>query len=379
MAIKKIKFYELAMSGGFHVEINSGLILIATKIYPDLDFLFYGESKHVNSLKTRNLLKNIEYKPLLFFPNAVLKTILLRDFVGCIYSSLALFKSKNTDVLFFTNILPLTHWVIFVLNFFFKRDCFICLHGQLEAYMPDNKLRFTKYYFGLQLTIYKNDIKNKYVIFGDIIYNQIKGIFNNNSKCIVIDHPYMYDDNAVEDGAITFPVKIGQIGVGDLGKGTQYIFELADLLRDYILQSKLKICLVGKLNENLRYLDNGLVDWFEEPLALDDFKIHIKQLHFSLFFRDKITGTVVASGSFLDAVKYLKPYLAIQNPYIEFYNNKFPESGKLFEDVKMMALFIADFVDNLNNIEYLNKLNALKKLQNSLSLNSIAENFKNQL
>jgi hypothetical protein len=379
MTTKKIRFYELAMSGGYHVEINSGLVLIASKIYPNFKFVFYGEKRHIKSLENCCLLKSVEYKPLPFFPNSVLETILLRDFVGCIYSFLAFFKSKNKDILFFTNILPFSHWVIFILNLIFKRDCFICLHGQLEAYLPGNKLRFTKYYFGLQLPIYKNDIQNKYVVFGDIIYTQIKGIFNINSKCIVIDHPYIYDDNPTDECALNFPIKIGHIGVGDLGKGTQYIFELADLLRDYILQSKLKIYIVGKLNKDLRHLDNGLVDWFVEPLPLDDFKIHIKQLHFSLFFRDKNTGTVVASGSFLDAVKYLKPYLAIQNPYIAFYNNKFPESGVLFEDVKMMALFIADFVDNLNNAEYSNKINSLKKLQNSLSLNSIADNFKEQL
>ncbi len=377
--IKKIRFYELAMSGEYHVEINLGLLSIMSNIYADYDYEFYGEKNHVARLLKRNLLKKITYKGFPFFPKAVLKTILLRDFFGFIYSIIGFFTSKKMDILFFTNVLPFTHWSIFVLNLFFKRDCFICLHGQLEAYMPANNLRFTKFYFSLQLPIYKNDKKNKYVIFGDIIYKQIKNIFGNKTKCIVIDHPYIYDYEKDSKIKLDLPIKIGQIGVGDYGKGTQFIFELAELLKPYILESKIKIYLVGKLNEGLRYLDNGLVEWHSDPLSSEDFNSKIKQLHFSLFFRDKTLGTVVASGSFMDTVKYLKPYLAIDNPYIEFYNSKFPNSGELFENVEMMALYISSFIESSNKNEYFNKIDSLRALQDSLSIISITQKFKEQI
>lgn len=379
MMIKKIRFYELAMSGEYHVEINLGLLLIISNIYADYDYKFYGEKNHVASLLKRNLSKKITYKAFPFFPKAVLKTILVRDFFGCIYSFIGFFTSKKEDILFFTNVLPFTHWSIFVLNWFFKRECFICLHGQLEAYIPGNNLRFTKYYFGLQLPIYKNDKKNRYVVFGDIIYKQIENIFGNKTKCIVIDHPYIYDYKKGSTVELNLPIKIGQIGVGDYGKGTQFIFELAELLKSYILESKVKICLVGKLNESLRDLDNGLVEWHSEPLSSEDFNSKIEQLHFSLFFRDKTTGTVVASGSFMDTVKYLKPYLAIENPYIEFYNSKFPNSGELFENVEMMAYYISGFIESSNKDDYFNKIDSLTALQDSLSITSITQKFKEQI
>ncbi|MEL1252634.1 hypothetical protein AAEO57_02500 [Flavobacterium sp. DGU38] len=377
--IKKIRFYELAMSGEYHVEINLGLLLIMSKIYTDYDYKFHGEKNHVARLLKRNVSKKIKYKAFPFFPKAILKTILLRDFFGCIYSTIGFFTSKKNDILFFTNVLPFTHWSIFILNWFFRRDCFICLHGQLEAYMPGNNLRFTKYYFSLQLPIYKNDKRSKYVVFGDMIYKQIKNIFNNDAKCIVIDHPYIYDYKLDSKIKLDLPIKIGQIGVGDYGKGTQFIFKLADLLKPYILESKVKIYLVGKLNEGLRYLDNGLVEWNTEPLSREDFNSKIEELHFSLFFRDKTTGTVVASGSFMDTVKYLKPYLAIDNPYIEFYNSKFPNSGELFENVEMMALYISNFIELSNKNEYFDKISSLRALQDSLSMVSITQKFKEQI
>lgn len=376
---KKVKFYELAMSGSYHVEINLGLLSIMSEIYNNYDFEFNGEKSHVASLSKRNLSKKISYKVFTFFPKAVLKTILLRDFCGCIYSVIGFFKSKKMDVIFFTNVLPFTHWCIFILNYFFKRECFVCLHGQLEAYITGNNLRFTRYYFSLQLPIYRNDKINRYVVFGDIIYKQVKNIFNNNSKCIVIDHPYIYDYNMDSSIKLDLPIKIGQIGVGDYGKGTQFIFELAELLKPYILASKLKICLVGKLNEGLRYLDNGLVEWCSEPLSSEDFNAKIEQLHFSLFFRDKTTGTVVASGSFMDTIKYLKPYLAIDNPYIKFYNSKFPNSGVLFKNVETMALFISNFIKISNKNDYIEKVDSLRALQDSLSITSITQKFKDQL
>jgi hypothetical protein len=366
------------MAGPFHIEINYGMLLILSKAYPDFSLCFFGEKFHVEALEGRNSLKNAEFKAFRFFPDAVLKTLLLRDILGCFYSWSAFLNSKRSDILFFTNILPLTHLTIFLLNFFLRRNCFICLHGQVEAYMPNSRLRLTKYYFKLQLPIYKYDSKNMYVIFGDSIYAQIKWIFHGNSKCIVIDHPFVRDDNQIDDNGLNFPIIIGQIGVGDLGKGTQYLFELSDLLKEYILDSKLKICLVGKLNENLRHLDNGLVEWFDAPIPLIEFEARIKQLHFSLFFRDLNTGSVVASGSFMDAIKYLKPYLALKNPYIEFYNKRFTKSGNLYNDVGGMAFFISDFLDNPNRIEYASMLNSLKKLQNSLSLEVVTARFIEQ-
>ena len=366
------------MAGPFHIEINYGLLLILSKAYPDYSLCFFGEKFHIRSLEARNSLKNAEFKAFPYFPDAVLKTLLLRDIFGCLYSWRAFINTKRYDILFFTNILPLTHLTIFLLNFFLRRNCFICLHGQVEAFMPNSRLRLTKYYFKLQLPIYKYDSFNKYVIFGDSIYARLKWIFNTKSKCIVIDHPFVYDDNPINVNGLNFPIIIGQIGVGDLGKGTQYLFKLSDLLREYIEDSKLKVCLVGKLNENLRHLDNGLVEWFDAPIPLTEFEARIRQLHFSLFFRDLSTGSVVASGSFMDAIKYLKPYLALNNPYIEFYNKRFSSSGNLYEDVYAMAFFISDFVDNPNRIEYLGMVNSLKKLQSSLSLEGVAARFIEQ-
>jgi hypothetical protein len=215
---------------------------------------------------------------------------------------------------------------------------------------------------------------------GEVVYQQTSHLFSSSSRTIIIDHPYHYN-SFLKPPAYDYPLKMGQIGVGDHGKGTHLIFELAEKLQHYIQSGKLELLIIGPLNPKLHAYTNGFVTYFNEPLSSADFSEKISHLHYALFFRDSTQGVGVASGSFFDAVKYKKPFMSLQNPFIQHYAARFPGTGSICESLADMAEKIEYIIGNmdLSYHQYVISTKNMAQMQSALSIHSIAEQFRQQL
>lgn len=377
----RIILLELSMSGPFHTGVNSGFVRMLHKLYPDARLVFRAEKKHLESCRRKLAEIPVNFSPLPFFPEVSLRTLLLRDLLGCLYAAHALIKSRKNDTLFFLNLLPVTHWIVFLLNRLRRRSVYICLHGQLEAYVEGNSLRGTRLYFNLDRPLFRWDRRNRYILLGQPVFDRIGHIFSKNTQTIIIDHPYPYDP--MENSPIPYqlPLRLGQVGTGNNGKGSQQLFFLAERLRDYIETGKIEITLAGCMDKALRSLDNGLVRWYDKPLNETEFSKESERLHYHLILRDKTTGQAVASGSFFDSVKAGKPFLSLDNDFVRYYAQHFPGTGTLYPTLDAMAEAIKSLADHIENgaTEYLRKTEMLKTMREALSPEAIAENFKTQL
>lgn len=175
--VMKIKFMELSMSGVYHADINSCLMKIVRQIRPGADFTLYAERGHLAACRKRAgdmVFRQVAFP---FFPAAVLRTILLRDLLAALYAVVILLSSRKKDRIFITNLLPLTHWALFVVNRFKGCSLIICLHGQLEAFSKGNRLRGTRLYFGLQRPLFRIDRHTRYVVPGEAVYKEVSSVF----------------------------------------------------------------------------------------------------------------------------------------------------------------------------------------------------------
>lgn len=377
----KLFFLELAMSGFYHSDINSGFIRILKMVFPEVsEIVVKTETKHASACRKilDAELGDIKFLPF-YFPKVALKTLIIRDIIGLWHAVITLLRTKKNDILFFSYVLPLTHIVIILLNKLLKRKLFICLHGQMEAFIPTSPLRYTKYYFGLETPLFKMNKYGYYVILGEPIIKEIRFLFSEASKLIIVDHPYNYNNNtAVPDRG--GPLRVGQIGVGDLGKGTQVIFDLASRLEDYIKSGDVEFVIIGKLNAGLYKYDNGLVEFFIDPLNEAAFQEQIERLHYTLYFRNSSQGIAVASGSFFDTVKYLKPYISLDNRFIKYYADRFPETGQVAASIEEMVDVIRDRIEERKkNAFSSSNSEKLYGMRNALSLSNIALSFHQQL
>ncbi len=334
--IQRVILAELSMSGVFHTAVNAGFIRWMQKEYPEANLCFLAEKKHTEACRNRLTDQSVIFKKWLFFPRVSKYTLLQRDFLGCLYAIWLLFRARKSDIVFITNLLPLTHWAIFLLNKLRRRPLYMALHGQLEALLPTPSLRFTKFYFRLHAPLFRHDRHTQYVVLGEPVYEAVKGLFCADTQVVVIDHPYE-SDRETAPPSLRFPLRFGQIGVGNRGKGTENLFRLGELLREEIEAGKLEILLVGKLDPELRTVVNPWVKWHEKPLSEDSYALEISKLHYSLFLRDSRTGRAVPSGSFFDAIKFQRPFLSLRHPFVEYYAARFPGHGTLCSSIEEMA------------------------------------------
>lgn len=375
----RVLLAELSMAGVFHAGVNAGFIRLMHEVYPDAEIHFTAEKSHIAACRKRLPGASVRYRKWPVFPKATKWSLPVRDILGCMYVVWLFLCSRKTDHLFITNLLPLTHWCVWVLNGIFQRKICIALHGQLEVFLPDSPLHLTKAYFRLHGFLFRRDWRTQYVILGVPVYETVKPLFNRKMKVIIIDHPYDYGDNEAPVLPLEYPLRFGQVGVGNRGKGTENLFRLGELLQDEIEAGQVELHLVGRLDPELRVVANRWVKWSVESLSEEDFAEKINSLHYTLLLRDARSGQAVASGSFFDSVKYGKPFLSLDSAFVRHYTGRFPGGGEVFPTIEELADAIRRICRDRDNGKYQELREALCLAQRGLSMQQIAESFKIQL
>jgi glycosyltransferase involved in cell wall biosynthesis len=381
-----IKYYNLITPSGIHAEFDTALLKVIMLAVEDYDkVVFYAESEHCEICK-KKLPTNITLHPLKMVHKNLFegKKALLLDFLGCFYLIKAFITSKKQDLLFFASTHPFSKFLIYCLNKIFNHDVYVCIHGEVEIFAKGSCYQGStanKKYQAITKFTLKRISNIKYIILGVSIFNNVKHIFNAQSNVIVIDHPY--DFNAINKINTNFyPLVIGQIGLGDVSKGTNYIFELASLLKEEIVNNKLKIKIIGQLSKKLLHLDNKLVEYKLKSLDMNKFEGEIRGLHYTLQLRNCFLGKATASGSFFDTIKYEKPYLSLTNEYINNYAQKYKNTGYVFETIEQMAQYIKKIIATHTEHHlryYKESVEAIRSMQKDLSLQTIAVRLREQM
>jgi hypothetical protein len=142
-------------------------------------------------------------------------------------------------------------------------------------------------------------------------------------------------------------------------------------MKNEIAEEKIKFVLIGKLDESLKYLDEGLVEYQNNIIDKNKFELLIEKLHFALLLRDKDTGKAIASASFLDALKYNKAFLTLHNDYIDHYLDKIGMLEDSFDTIDLIASFLRQFLllnDDKKRQYYISAVEKNKKLKQFFSV-----------
>ncbi|MFT3751978.1 MAG: hypothetical protein QM800_03575 [Paludibacter sp.] len=345
---------------------------------------FYAEPQHSQICREKWKDNTISFQSMKLMPKWLFYggKMALRDALSCLYVIQAFFFSQKSDILVFSLAYPFAQNLIFLLSKLLNRkNIFVCLHGEMEVII-DERLFKSKKYQNLTKKVLRSKSDIRYIVLGESIFNNMKHSFIQPEKVIVIEHPYEFNNEQTSTIETFKPLLIGQIGLGELSKGTEHLFELAELLKPEIETGKLKIQLVGKLNAQLQQFDNGLVEYETNFLSPDIFDQKIRSLHFTLQLVSLTKRKVTASGSFFDSLKHKKPYLSLDNDYIRYFHNLEPDSGRMFSDLTGMAEHIRTILNTENSQlheHYDKSVQGILRLQQRLSLSNIAETFKRQI
>lgn len=382
----KIKYYDLLALKGIHTEINIAMlkvIMMSLSGYSSVDF--YAEPGHSEICKNKWKDTSVRFHKLRLIPPIFFGSggrMAVRDAISCLYVLKAFFTTNRYDFLMFSLAYPFAQNLIYLLSKLLNREnVYVCLHGEMEVLIDDRPFRSKKYQ-NLTKIVLKKKSNIHYIVLGESIFANLKHLFYNSENVIVIEHPYDFDQEKSPVTQIFKPLIIGQIGMGEISKGTHLLFELAKMLEKEIKDGQLQIKLIGRLNPQLLQYDNGLLSYYKEFLNTDDFNREIKKLHVTLQLVSDNQRKVTASGSFLDSLKYYKPYLSLSNDYIIHFNSIEPASGFIFKSINDMAEHIKHMLvlheEELKS-QYENSILSVMRLQKIFSLKTISEEFQKQI
>ena len=370
---------EPNMCDGSHAEVNAGLLQIIEDIYKGSKLKFIADSKHIDTISKRKDLKNysltnvkvFSYSPKFLFINELL--LLLRIIK-------ILFSTRHQDVIFLLGILPINHIILSYINIFLRRNIVIVLHGQMEAFLTDTKIGKTKYYYRLSQSVFRKKDLIRYIVFGESIKKNIAFLFADESKMIIIDQPYVFEENELSpDIRKNNKIVVGLIGRADKGKNIDEFFQFVRELKKEIITGQIEVKIVGKLFEKNPADCEGLFSYHTQKIDDATMEREIQSLDYALSFTDKKFYRATPSGVVFDCIKWEKPILGLKNDFLAFYFKKYGDFGCLFDSTTQMVNYIKKHLEDETCFYKKNYEEVFNRLKKDLNIHNIKQLLKSQI
>ncbi|MEW6011600.1 MAG: hypothetical protein AB1604_09945 [Euryarchaeota archaeon] len=366
-----------------HSLFNAAMITVVNYAFKDEKILFLAEKEHIVNVKSVLDSKNIkaEYIEIKVPPRNQFDQIRFISEYILFKKVFKLADKLNSNKILFCSIRRPGIVSVKILTRKFKNiNCMVILHSIIEA-ISKGPFEITEIPFWLRFWLSFANIENlKYLILGPSIEKELLTEIPNMEKYSAsIDLPYFYQ---LPVDLKTFPdnkkILFGFFGVGSVRKGVDIFFKLAEEISIEKTNYKPEFILIGHLmyNKFTKICQNQvIIPSPDEPLTRKDFDNHAKNIDYALIFHNPDEYRLSATASFFDSISYLKPVIALRNPFIEYYFEKMGDIGYLCDDYEEMKNVILDLLEN-NPISHYNiQKDNLLIGRKELSLKKISKKF----
>ena len=195
-----------------------------------------------------------------------------------------------------------------------------------------------------------------------------------------IYHPYLFDDETAQRPLNLKPINFVFLGRTSIQKGFDVFCRLAnEISKDFPVQN-VAFTLVGGLRWIPKeYSENGPVHVASPAhrLSRDDISRHLQKAGYLVMpYMNSLYGKKNTTGTFLDAVKYLKPIIALKSDDLAHYFEKFGELGFLCQSVEEMKQILVDIIQNPPLKDYSEQQSRLLKARKFLNHKHQKDAFK---
>lgn len=325
--------YEPWAKGLVHNQFLKCFLIMISEIYDEV--IFMGDDSVIIELK-----KN-EYKNVFFKSVSIVDCETLKGKIIALYKekkNIKLVKKiANDDDIFITCGIPYSmYWSN---KLFKKNQLYYVMHGGLEYI--EKKISPTKLYFYLKKELYRLPKNCKLIVLGDSIKdNLIKKLDFLKERIISMDHPYLSSGilNSEIEKKTNSSIKIGTIGVATPEKGNMSIIDISNFLR-HSNYDNIELYHIGKLHTDLSILKNYVYLPFDSQELVDslNFNNEIHKLDYFLYLYPSSNYKYTASGALFDALVHGKPIVAIKNDFFEYFFNKYPGIGFLYNNIEELC------------------------------------------
>ena len=243
----------------------------------------------------------------------------------------------------YTNKLSLP--IILLLNVFLRKKVIFLFHGELEFLIGNVSYLKTSGWYKkcMQISfLYLFSKSPAYIlVLGDSIRTNLLRIYPKLDNAILsIYHPYFIDNEKHEIKKREKQLlRIGTVGIMNKLKGLEELMALSNRLKDLLLDKKLELYCIGKVNATDVQLADE-IHWvgYKSGLSREDFERQIEMLDYILYLYPTNSYRFTASGAIMDAVKMHKPIISLHNDYFDQLMDNYPIG------------YMGNTIDDLENI-----------------------------
>jgi len=380
---------EPQCSGFEHTEFNSAFLLLMQETFPSESILFFAEQEHlqlVRGIVLSQLCSSIEYHSIIY-PDRKLSEA--RRFISELKFTRQIFKiakKNNCRKLIFASVNSSILWCIkLLLRLYTFVRVIVIPHSILETINKkphSGKPWIYVFWFRLSLKV-RNLSRLKYLLLGESIRIELVKSMPKIGKYVnVIDHPYRYAEYVAPLKEDLNVLRFGSLGTGRREKGTDLFFSLATDVRQRTDKSASEFILIGPItDEETRKLvtSDVLIPSDERALSREDFDKYAHEIDYSVFCYPSESYKLTASGAFFDALSFVKPIIALRNPFFEYYFKQLGDIGYLCQNYEEMLDVVIDLIRRKEDEPYINQCNNIIKGRELLGIPNLSVKMRDIL
>jgi hypothetical protein len=365
------------------MEVNSALLAVIRCAFPERKVLFLAEEQHLEQVRQNAItsqLSNVDYKAIDIPPRY--SSSLSRqsaEYQLCKMVFELAVQNRTGKVLFCSITSPGLIAIKMLLRTFNQIRAIVIPHSILEKVIRRPSLRIGEMFFWFRVPmLFANTDQIHYLVLGPSIKEQLCQLFPRLKPYVgAIDHPYnfKYPDNCTS--SLNDTITFGSFGVGHRGKGTEMLFNLAEEVREMRTEYQSKFVLIGPIIDkriSARQSDAVNVPSANKLMSRCDYDYYAKTIHYSLFFYKPTSYRLTASGALFDAFSYVKPIIAIRNPFFEYYFKIMGDIGYLCDNYDQVKTIIIDILNNKVSDHYQLQQQNILKGREQFNIHKIAQN-----
>jgi glycosyltransferase involved in cell wall biosynthesis len=347
---------ELTSLFGDHSEINAAIIATARAAFPEDPVYFIATHKHCKAVDkelTRHGVSKIFYEELPDNPTS--SGIRLICTVRSVFRSCR--KHGCTRILIGGFNRRYHNMFSFFMPRWFSGGCYGLVHHQ-GVYLLSTKGESILQMLKMRVTSLLWSNRIKVLVLGPTVADYlVKHSAYPNAKIEWIYHPYFYNDGGKKQALEKKNIQFVFLGRTAKDKGFDIFCRIANEISNTTKTENCRFVLIGGLSwKPIEYFDNGPVVRVKKEkwrLTREDLVSELQKASYLIMPYDRANfGRTNVSGTFFDAVKYLKPIIALSNPELSLFFEKFGDLGYLCESTDEMRQLIGDITENPPSARY---------------------------
>ncbi len=361
-----------------HAGFNSVLMKTVEKAFGE-DILFLGEETHIERVKDiMGADGKINYEVIDVPPREQPDLGRLRNEFRLTKDVFILADSLSCERLIFSSITrPGLISVKYYIRKFRKVQVLVIPHSLLDKINELPLSRNFIFYFKFWLKFF-NSKQLTYLLLGKTIKDElVKELPSIGEYTGYVDHPFFFKTFELDDSYMDKELVFGFLGVGYRRKGIEDFIKLSKHVKVQGYTKKVKFILAGFIAESdMEIEENPFLTASRTPLKQDDYFKYLEKINYALFFHKAEDYRFTASGVFFDAISYLKPIIALKNPFIQYYFDLMGDIGYLCKDYKEMEQVVMNIIENPDKKRYQKQQLNLKEGREKVSIAKIAEELR---